>query len=87
MSLNAQSRTLYGSPLSKPKFASFVIILLVVLVILSTSSIVNNIVAPTSAKGGIPIFLMALAWSGFLCIIPIAILWFLDRREPESKWL
>ena len=87
MSLNAPARILYGSPLSRPKFASFVIILLGVLLFLSTSSIVNNIVAPTSAKGGIPIFLMALAWSGFLCIIPIAILWFLDRREPESKWL
>lgn len=81
------TRILYGSPLSRPKFASFVLILLGVLVFLSTSSIVNNIVAPTSVKGGIPIFLMALAWSGFLCIIPIAILWFLDRREPESKWL
>ncbi len=87
MSLNAPARVLYGSPLSRPKFASFVLILLGVLVFLSTSSIVNNIIAPTSAKGGIPIFLMALAWSGFLCIIPIAILWFLDRREPESKWL
>lgn len=87
MSLNAPARILYGSPLSRPKFASFVIILLGVLVFLSTSSIVNNIIAPTSVKGGIPIFLMALAWSGFLCIIPIAILWFLDRREPESKWL
>lgn len=87
MSLDAPARVLYGSPLSRPKFASFVIILLGVLVILSTSSIVNNIIAPSSAKGGIPIFLMALAWSGFLSIIPIAILWFLDRREPESKWL
>ncbi|MEX0269336.1 PrsW family intramembrane metalloprotease [Leptolyngbyaceae cyanobacterium UHCC 1019] len=87
MSLNAPARVLYGSPLSRPKFGSFVIILLGVLVFLSTSSIVNNIIAPTSAKGGIRIFLMALAWSGFLYIIPIAILWFLDRREPESKWL
>ena len=87
MSLNAKARELYGSALSRPKFASFVVILLAVLVFLSTSSIVNNIVAPTSTKGGIPIFLMALAWSGFLSIIPIAILWFLDRREQESKWL
>ncbi len=27
MSLNAQARVLYGSPLSQPKFASFVIII------------------------------------------------------------
>jgi protease PrsW len=54
---------------------------LVVLVILSTASLVNNVVAPSAAEGGIPIFLMALAWSGFLSIIPIAIVWFLDRRE------
>ena len=87
MSLNAPARILYGSPLSRPKFASFVIILLGVLLFFSTSSIVNNIIAPNSARGGIPIFLMALAWSGFLSIIPIAILWFLDRREQESKWL
>ncbi len=57
------------------------------LVSLSTSNLVNNIIAPSATKGGIPIFLMALAWSGFLCMIPIAILWFLDRCEPESKWL
>lgn len=87
MSFTAPARVLYGSPLGRSKFGSFVVIMLVVLLVLSTASLINNIVAPTSAKGGIPIFLMALAWSGFLSIIPIAILWFLDRREQESKWL
>jgi hypothetical protein len=66
MSLTAPARVLYGSPLSRPKFGSFVVIMLVVLVILSTASLVNNVVAPSAAEGGIPIFLMALAWSGFL---------------------
>jgi len=58
-----------------------------VLVILSTANVVNNVMTTASATGSIPIFLMALAWSGFLSIIPIAIVWFLDRREQESKWL
>ena len=87
MSLTDSARVLYGSTVSRPKFASFVVIMLLVLVILNTASLVTNIVALTSAKGGIPVFLMALAWSGFLSMIPIAILWFLDRREQESKWL
>ncbi|HSM84147.1 MAG TPA: PrsW family intramembrane metalloprotease, partial [Nodosilinea sp.] len=33
------------------------------------------------------IFFEALLWAMLLTVIPLAILWFLDRREPESRWL
>lgn len=32
-------------------------------------------------------FLKALTLSGFLAIVPLAVLWFLDRRERENAWL
>src|SRR5262245_45786102 len=32
-------------------------------------------------------FLRALALSTLLALVPLAILWFLDRRERESRWL
>lgn len=33
------------------------------------------------------VFLTALVLSSFLAIVPLAVLWFLDRRERESVWL
>ena len=33
------------------------------------------------------VFLRALALSSLLALVPLAILWFLDRRERESPWL
>ncbi len=33
------------------------------------------------------VFLAALTLSGLLAVVPLALLWFLDRRERESPWL
>src|SRR5262249_44965379 len=33
------------------------------------------------------VFLEALALSGLLAVVPIALLWFIDRREREGAWL
>src|SRR4029453_250277 len=33
------------------------------------------------------VFLRALALSSLLALVPLSILWFLDRRERESPWL
>jgi RsiW-degrading membrane proteinase PrsW (M82 family) len=86
MNLNIQSRVLYGSPLSRPKVAKFVVIALAVLVVLATVSLVRNIFAPLSPDA-LQIFLIGLAGTLIMTLFPLAILWFLDRREPESLWL
>ncbi|MBI4783001.1 MAG: PrsW family intramembrane metalloprotease [Oscillatoriophycideae cyanobacterium NC_groundwater_1537_Pr4_S-0.65um_50_18] len=86
MTLDASARLLYGSPLSRPKFAKFAAIALAVLVVISTRVIVTNILTPLTPEA-LRVFGLAMVWGGLLSIIPLAILWFLDRREPESIWL
>lgn len=86
MTLTDSARVLYGSPLSRPKVAKFAVIVLTVLVIIGTSFIVKNILTPLQPDA-LKVFLIALLWGGLLSIIPLAILWFLDRREHETTWL
>ncbi|OKH38021.1 hypothetical protein NIES2101_36270 [Calothrix sp. HK-06] len=86
MSLNAQFRVLYGSPLSRPKVAKFAVIILVVMTTITTSILVKNLLTSRSLDQ-LRVFFLALFWSGLLSIIPIAILRFLDRRERECTWL
>jgi RsiW-degrading membrane proteinase PrsW (M82 family) len=80
------ARILYGSPLSRPKVAKFAAILLAVLVIISANFIVKDIISPLEPDA-MRVFWLALLWGGLLSVIPLSVLWFLDRREPESPWL
>jgi protease PrsW len=86
MSLTDSARVLYGSPLSRPKAAKFAAIALAVLVIITTNFIVKDILTPLQPEA-LNVFFLAMLWGGLLSIIPLAILWFLDRREHESTWL
>lgn len=86
MSLNARGRVLYGSPLSHPKNAKLATIALAVLLVISTSSLVRGFFSKLS-PAGFQVFLIGLAGSLLMAILPLAILRFLDRREPESRWL
>lgn len=86
MSLTDSARVLYGSPLSRPKVAKFAAIALAVLVLITTSFIVKDILAPLKPEA-LQVFVLAMLWGGLLSIIPLAILWFLDRREHETTWL
>jgi protease PrsW len=86
MSLTDSARVLYGSPLSRPKVAKFAVIVLAVLVFICTSFIVKNILTPLQPDA-LQVFFLAMLWGGLLSIIPLAVLWFLDRREHETIWL
>ncbi|MCU0544224.1 MAG: PrsW family intramembrane metalloprotease [Oscillatoriaceae cyanobacterium Prado104] len=86
MSLNARGRVLYGSPLSSPKIAKLVAIALAVLVVISTSALMRGFFSQLS-PAAFQVFLIGLAGSLLMAILPLAILRFLDRREPESRWL
>jgi len=83
--LSKQASILYGSPLKNPRIAKLTVLFLAVLAAISASQIL-----PTLAQldaDATRIFFQALLWAALLTIIPVSILWFLDRREPESRWL
>lgn len=83
--LSTKASILYGSPLKNPRIAKLTILFLAVLAAISASRIL-----PTLAQldaDATRIFFQALLWAALLTIIPVSILWFLDRREPESPWL
>src|SRR5262245_46611882 len=59
----------------------------VLLVVLGLAALIQ-----LSALASLPpdiagVFLTALTLSGLLAVVPLALLWFLDRRERESTWL
>lgn len=57
------------------------------LVLLAFAALVQ-LTALASVRSDIAgVFLKALILSSFLAIVPLAVLWFLDRRERESAWL
>ncbi len=85
MALTATARVLYGSPLKHRQVAIFVILFLAVLIFLSTVSFGVSLGQLTSID--LRILGLALLNSALLSLMPLAILWFLDRREPESLWL
>ena len=83
--LSPKASILYGSPLKNPRIAKLTILFLAVLLAISASRIL-----PTLAQldaDATRLFFAALLWAALLTIIPVSILWFLDRREPESRWL
>ncbi len=80
------ARILYGSPLSRPKNAVFAVIVLVVLLLISTASLVRGYFAALS-PAAVQVFGISLLATLLVTLFPLAILWFLDRREPESRWL
>ncbi|MUG91732.1 PrsW family intramembrane metalloprotease [Scytonema sp. UIC 10036] len=85
MLLTNRARLFYGSPLSHPRNAVIISIFLAVLIAISASSLIKEFSPVTPV--GFQVFFMALAAAILLALFPLAILWFLDRREPESRWL
>jgi FtsH-binding integral membrane protein len=86
MSLTDSARVLYGSPLSRPKNAIVAAIVLVVLLLASTFSLFR-VYFSTLSPTAIQVYIMGLFGTFLVTLFPLAILWFLDRREPESRWL
>ncbi|XWK89347.1 MAG: PrsW family intramembrane metalloprotease [Phormidium sp.] len=79
-------RILYSSPLSRPKNAIFAIIVLVVLLLASTFSLFR-VYFSTLSPAAVQVYIIGLLGTFLVTLFPLAILWFLDRREPESRWL
>jgi hypothetical protein len=73
------------SPLRRPRVARATCLAIAVLLMLAA------LVLGLTVGGGEPavthVFVRALAFSSLLSVLPVLILWFLDRRERESAWL
>jgi protease PrsW len=78
-------RLLMGSPLRRSGVSKAITAGL--LVILAFVTLVQLVVFTGMPPGIFTMFLRALALSSLLALVPLAILWFLDRRERESPWL
>ena len=78
-------RLLMGSPLRRGGVSKAIAASL--LVILAFAALVQLAVFTSMPPGLFSVFLRALALSSLLALVPLAVLWFLDRRERESPWL
>src|SRR4029079_11276645 len=78
-------RLLMGSPLRRSGVSKAITAAL--LVILAFATLVQLAVFTSMPPGLFSVFLRALALSSLLALVPLSILWFLDRRERESPWL
>ena len=78
-------RLLMGSPLRRSGVSKGIAASL--LVILAFATLVQLAVFTSMPPGLFSVFLRALTLSSLLALVPLAILWFLDRRERESPWL
>lgn len=86
MTLSDTARILYGSPLSRPRNAIFAAIVLVVLLLTSLFSLFRGYFIALSPEA-FQVFGISFLAVLLVSLLPLAILWFLDRREPESRWL
>jgi len=85
MTHSGYDRLLMGSPLRRSRVSEAIAAGL--LVILAFATLVQLLVFTGMPPGLFTVFLRALALSSLLAMVPLAILWFLDRRERESPWL
>jgi RsiW-degrading membrane proteinase PrsW (M82 family) len=81
----AYDRLLIGSPLRRTPVAIAVALVLAGLIAL----VVQNFLGMLAGMGGdlALVFFAALAAASAFSVVPIAILWYLDRRERETPWL
>src|SRR5262245_12038708 len=78
-------RLLMGSPLRRSGVSKAITAALLVILVFAT--LVQLVVFTGMPPGLFNVFLRALALSSLLALVPLAIRWFLDRRERESPWL
>lgn len=78
-------RLLLGSPLRRP--VACIAIGAVLVVVLGLATLIQLALLASMRADVAAVFYRALALSSLLATVPLAILWFLDRRERENPWL
>ena len=79
MTHSGYDRLLMGSPLRRTGVSKAITAGLLVILVFAT--LVQLVVFAGMPPGIFTVFLCALALSSLLALVPLAILWFLDRRE------
>ena len=74
-----------GSPLRQRGVC--IVISAVLLVVLALAALIQLSILASLPPDIASVFLKALTLSSLLAVVPLAVLWFLDRRERESPWL
>ena len=85
MTHSGYDRLLMGSPLRRGGVSKAITAAL--LVVLAFATLVQLSLFTSMRPALIGVFLRALALSSLLAVVPIGVLWFLDRRERETPWL
>src|SRR6516162_5210577 len=85
MTHSGYDRLLMGSPLRRGGASKAITAAL--LVVLAFATLVQLSLFTSMRPALIGVFLRALARSSLLAVVPIGVLWFLDRRERETPWL
>jgi protease PrsW len=80
-----QDPVVAGSPLRQRSVC--IVISAVLLVVLALAVLIQLSVLASLPPDIASVFLTALTLSGLLALVPLAVLWFLDRREREGVWL
>jgi len=75
----------FASPLRQPRVARFFAVTISILLLIAALIICAVVGGLGSAAARV--FMMALAFSSLLSVLPLLVLWYLDRRERESAWL
>jgi RsiW-degrading membrane proteinase PrsW (M82 family) len=78
-------RLLHGSPLRHRSFSIMLVAFLVVLLVLAAGTLA--LLFDGMRRDAATVFFRSLLGATALSVIPMAILWWLDRRERESPWL
>ncbi|HXV07243.1 MAG TPA: PrsW family intramembrane metalloprotease [Burkholderiales bacterium] len=81
----AYDRLLMGSPLRRRSVA--VLVGATLLVLLAVSTLIHLTLLAAMRPEVAMIYYRALGLSFLLALVPLAVLWFLDRRERETPWL
>jgi RsiW-degrading membrane proteinase PrsW (M82 family) len=76
---------LIGSPLRQRSVC--IVLSAVLLVVLAFAALIQLSVLASLPSDIAGVFLKALMLSSLLTVVPLSVLWFLDRRERESAWL
>ena len=76
---------LIGSPLRRRGVC--IVISATLLIVLAFATLIQLSVLASMPPDTAGVFLKALMLSSLLAVVPLAILWFLDRRERETPWL
>ena len=82
---SAADRLLLGSPLRRPPVAALIILSLLVAIVFSC--LMMFVVLRSLEPGSAGVFGRGLGLAAVASLVPIAVLWYLDRRERESRFL